>query len=59
MKYNVLCASHHYVNYVVEAKDEEEAKEKALEGDYIEVEEDQFYRPDEFKVENVEKVKWI
>ena len=36
MKYKVLMSEIHSVWYTVEAKDEEDAKDKALYGDYIE-----------------------
>ena len=36
MKYRVLMSEIHSVWYTVEAKDEEDAKDKALYGDYLE-----------------------
>ena len=36
MKYRVLMSEIHSVWYTVEAKDEEDAKDKALDGDYLE-----------------------
>jgi len=56
-KYRVLCANHHFITYIVEAKNEKDAEEQALCGEYLKVIEDQFYIPDEFKVENVEEIK--
>lgn len=45
-RYSVVLAKKHFVRMVIEANSEEEAKNKAIEGDYIEVLEDAFFLPD-------------
>ena len=54
MKYRVLLAKKHYVEFIIEAKDTAEALEKAKDEDYIEVIEDEYLLPStEYKVEDI------